>query len=228
MELNARIEGLGDELKVLKSEVKSVLVEMRETLLKWDGLQPADWNRPPGPEPRPAPVAIPVAAPPEASRTATERPQAPASEAVLTAAPQQLPDQGANEQTSNGHRNGTAVPAHPSTSSGRADVVGQGSTDLLTVVNLMVWAEEAVRRVGKDRVAVLIELYQELNQGMPAGAKHAALRMIEVSPPAGDLPQASMRDYISLLLRLHLLMHPEQGQQAGVLQASLIAGGLLS
>lgn len=214
--LSSKVSALEDEMRIIKGEVKQVLTEIRSAVLAQDS--PFEE----GPS-RPRAVQIVPAVVEEPARVEIVMPRM-EPEHLPTAHPAQPPhngpaphpDQAAIHAPASPHDpyappTGHAQPPHAPAVHQQAAVSHTARWSLLTVANLAAWAEEAIQRVGAERLTILLDLC-EVAGYLPPEARQALARVseLEIAPP--DRP-ASPMEVTVLLRQLDALLQGEHADQ---------------
>jgi hypothetical protein len=191
--LESRVSTLEDEGKIIKGEVKQILLEIRSAVLSRDN--PFDDN----PKNRAAPQlrVVPAEEPPpapsvEAAAQSPERapaPVAPAPPAAVTAA--------------------APVVQAP------APVVAEPEAphwSLLTIAGISAWAEDAMRRLGALRFEILLDLCETAGHITP-DARTALSRATQLDVASPE-HAPSTNETVSVLRQLEALLGEEDGSIA--------------
>jgi hypothetical protein len=116
------------------------------------------------------------------------------------------------------------VPAEKAHALARREVpaANQAPTwSLLKVAGLTVWAEEALKQVGPERLQTLLDLC-EFAGYLPNSAKEALMRVMNLGIAIDERTQTpSVNECLVILYQLHALM---QGEEPEVLRGRLSAG----
>jgi hypothetical protein len=154
----------------------------------------------PGPAPRPEPAARPTAEP-EQTRVVTEE-----KGSVPSFVEYRIPVQenGSSKVESN-------------------DVGSNGDrTDLATLATLGDWADRSARRVGRERVEAILEVYQATGY-LALNLKTVLLKLLALdNAPVSEAP-VSLRDCITVLLELNGIVIGHSKTEAAML--SLLVSG---
>jgi hypothetical protein len=212
--LNSKVAALEDEMRIVKGEVKQVLTEIRSAILVQDNpFEEATSARPRAVQIVPAvaeePARVEIVMPRHEELTA-RHPAAPepAVAAVEAAAPQ--PSQAA---VAGGQAGSPSSSTHIASTPAPPRAAPRWS--LLTVASLAAWAEEAFRRVGPQRLAILLDLCETAGY-LTADARQALSRVGDLDLPQPEQPPSPME--VTVLLRqLDALLQGEahgQGLQA--------------
>ena len=232
MELNAKIASLEDDVKLLKGEVKLILSEIRTAILGQDNPF-AD----PGQALRADPGALESRPPIRVVRVASEDDEAETSEQPSPKAPEAIWDDEAETLVP---EPATAVeepqPEEPAPAPVRpvatrrapvqppepvpiarvepAPAPAPGSTprwSLITVAGLAVWAEEAVKQIGSERLRILLDLC-EFTGYLSGPAKEALLKVTSLGLQAEErtTPPPSANECLVVLCQLDALMRGEE------------------
>jgi hypothetical protein len=188
--LNSKIAALEDEMRIVKGEVKQVLTEIRSAILAQDS--PFE-DGPAARAPRPIQVMPAVAEEPARVEVVAPRDHVDGSSGVI-AASSALHTPPATAGSQEPPAAGAAHVASPSPIAPRH----APRWSLLTVASLAAWAEEALLRLGPQRLAILLDLC-EVSGYLPSEARHALDRVSELDVPAPEKPATAMET--TLLLR---------------------------
>ena len=202
--LNSKVAALEDEMRIIKGEVKQVLTEIRSAILTQDSpfeeqssrprtvqIVPAVVEEPARVEiimPRhdqPPPTAQPAAPPHAAPPHADPAPQAPELHDIHDVARHPEAEQHAAPSQH-------ARPMRPQPPQHAA------RWSLLTVANLAAWSEDAIRRIGPQRLAILLDLC-EVSGYLAPDARQALARVSELEIDAPEQPASPME--VTVLLR---------------------------
>lgn len=248
MELNAKISSLEDEVKLLKGEVKLILSEIRAAVLSQNGPfgqgpglatgPDQTGSRPPirvvkvpeegEDEEEPAVLAAPSWDEEEAPRQSFAEPTPPVRDTQEppprpSAAEWQPPAQTAAaraEAPSPPPREAPMAanaPAAPPRPAGPTSP----SWSLIKVAGLAVWAEEALKQVGPERLETLLDLC-EFAGYLPASAKEALMRVTNLGIAIDERTETpSVNECLVILYQLHALM---QGEEPEALRGRLATG----
>lgn len=241
MELNAKISSLEDEVKLLKGEVKLILSEIRAAVLgqsnPFGGSQGLAME-PQSPGTRPAIRVVKVPTEREEEEPGAASSIAPSwnDEEDLLAEPSpedpapayteygQTPQPEAVEEK-RAERPAPPAPARseaPSLPRREVPAVEKAPTwSLLKVAGLAVWAEEALKQVGPERLQTLLDLC-EFAGYLPNSAKEALMRVMNLGIAIDERTETpSVNECLVILYQLHALM---QGEEPEVLRGRLSAG----
>jgi len=237
MELNAKIASLEDDVKLLKGEVKLILSEIRTAILGQDNPF-AD----PGQALRADPAALESRPPIRVVRVASEDDEAETSEQPSPKAPEAIWDDEAETLVP---EPATAVeepqPEEPAPAPVRpvatrqapvqppepvpiarvepAPAPAPGSTprwSLITVAGLAVWAEEAVKQIGSERLRILLDLC-EFTGYLSGPAKEALLKVTSLGLQAEErTTPPSANECLVVLCQLDALMRGEEPAGQGL------------
>ena len=221
MELNNRVTQLEDEIKILKSEIQAVLLDMRENLLNRENpftLSPPVSGRPIAinnqlpslnggepdvilqeEKPEKAPYVIDE---PQAGPEATEPPK-PVSEA----GPPKKRGTTAHEQlTAKEVAREWRPAAEPEAGVGRKEAPDSpnGKLELTVLVGLTQWVETTVTRLGPGRTQAILEVSEVIGHMSP-DLKNILVKLIHpdhAAPGKKIIP----RDYLKSLMELSNLL----------------------
>jgi hypothetical protein len=202
MELTDRIAALEDEINVLKTEVKTILVDIRDQLMKakspfaaGQGAAPAmppvgsDETGATAPLDDPSLRVVKLHPAGEDSAPEPTRPAKPEAQLHddLVARLGKLPAAGLQ-----GGRQ--AAPA-----------AGPREWGVLDIASMGKWAEVATRRVGRRRLEELLGVYSLLTGEPQEAAREALLRMLDLCGANHEPQNVSMNDVVTVLSQLDAL-----------------------
>jgi hypothetical protein len=202
--LSSKVAAIEDEMRIIKGEVKQVLTEIRSAILVQDSPfeegASSRYSRP---------VQIVPAVHEEAARVEIVMPRqeaepsahavpAPAQPHAAAAEPPSQPQAVSHPAVPASHSAPPAAPQMPRP---------VPRWTLLTVASLAAWAEEALQRIGAQRLAILLDLC-EVSGYLPAEARQALARVGDLDLPGPDQP-ASPMEVTVLLRQLDALMQAE-------------------
>jgi len=237
MELNAKIASLEDEVKLLKGEVKLILSEIRTAILGQDNpfAEPGQALRadPGALESRP-PIRVVRVAPEDDEAEASEQPPPETPEAIWDdEAETPVPEPATAEEEPAptpvrpvATRQAPAQPPEPVpvarvepapapavVAPPAAATPAASSTphwSLITVAGLAVWAEEAVKQIGSERLRILLDLC-EFTGYLSSPAKEALLKVTSLGLQAEErTTPPSANECLVVLCQLDALMRGEE------------------
>lgn len=221
MELGERIHQLEEELAVVKTEIRAVLIDLREELLERQGPfmavaaanQQGDLSEAllPPPIPFPGnrsaqveapewdlePAPVPANRPPGIPAPAAESRSAQAAEATMEAAVMGWPD--APRDYAETDREWT----------------------VLSIASLGKWAEASTKRIGRRRVEELLSVYSALTGRPDERSRSALLRMLDLCNASEEPANVAMNDLVAVLSQLDGIVRAGGGGEATML--SLLA-----
>ncbi len=241
MDMTKKIQHLEDELKLLKNEVQNTLLDIKDSLAS--GYQPstAATSAPPivqvapppsQPESSPAPTEsaelqakpeVKVEEPtPKAERQEPEprfqqqSASKPEPEARPTVAPGQT-EVATEEKEYVPSFVEYRIPVQENGSRKAESDGGNGDkTDLATLATLGDWADRSARRVGRERVEAILEVYQATGY-LPLNLKTVLLKLLALdNAPVSEDP-VSLRDCITVLLELNGIVIGHSKTEAAML-----------
>ena len=219
MELNQKISELDAELKLLKNEVKEVLLDIRESILDYENPFTTVAAAPPTVvEIRQEPTAQTVVAQQEQPAARVEFPEERqgAVERGTDQNPEAQPDRIA-EKGGVREEGGTfptapgpvepvpSLATQPPPFSMTEQRTGAGPLDLATIAGLGQWAGSGVTRIGRKRVEAIIQIYRMTGHLMP-GLDEVLMeltRLVDGEEPAAPV---TMRECIGALVQLDSLV----------------------
>jgi len=188
-----RLKALEDEFKVLKNEIKTVLLDIREHYLALEN---------------PFNHYAKVVGRPEPEIVATPEGQAEESKTKGRLAEKEVKDKPGEETKE------TAV--NPPQDLKQHTSVTPKKMGLITIVGLSLWVERAVSRLGKAKVEQLIEVYDTAGH-LPPRSKEVLMKLIRLSKAKNTVNEVDSRDYLPLLRELDNLMSEGSQFEASVL-----------
>lgn len=184
MELDKRVEEVETELKVVKGEIKGLLVDIRDLVNR---------NENPFYNSQKYGVSGLEAGVPKEGLENEENKEL-AREPDRTDSPDEVPEK-------NMPRQEMPVQAFEPETQAR-------KMDTFTLVELMRWVDYAVRTVGHSNLKVLLDLYSLTGQ-LPEEAKYVIenITNLPIDEPAGE-EKAKMKDNITVLAQLNTILNP--------------------
>jgi len=183
-----RIKAVEDELKILKNEIKNVLLDIREHYLDLEN----PFSQYPRVTPRQAVETSDGGSQdnlPKDAQTTNDKPE------TLT------------------EKENREITAHPLPDT-RQHI--SKKIDLLTIIGLTLWVERAVSKLGKAKAEQLIELYESTGRLLP-GFREVLTKIARLSDAEGNDVRMDSRDYLSFLRELDTLMSEGSQYEALVL-----------
>lgn len=241
--MEQRVESLEEELKLLKNQIKAVLLDIKENLAngEWQdlssrwGYEAADQTHEPpkqqSVEPNPVPEVTQESSSASKVTVSNGEPVRQQTEPVPHLTPSEpvnLPytapgNDKSHVNTVDSSRNDSKTSSNSSVNRG-VDVVNQ--PDLITVVMLGQWLDRAIAAVGRTETEKIIEMY-DITGNMPAQMKQTLLLIIDSYGHNGKSTRRNNRNSIgltslSLLMEMDsLLRYRNRALEAAVL--SLLA-----
>lgn len=232
--MEKRIDALEEELKVLKNQVKAVLLDIKEYLATGNGqvfVPAAASSSPIGPTQgsTPGPVEVPGPAEPDNVHVCAE--------------PEPRLSRHAEEESyraSDRHgepESNRAAPSEMAQAAGTSAlaIAHQGGApvmDLLTVSVVAQWMSRAIEAVGKDQIDKLVEIY-DITSSLPPGLKETMLLLSELygggseaEDASGEGRQVPATVSVQLLIELDSLLRYRQGALESVVFSMLVDRGL--
>lgn len=200
MELSEKLIALEEDINLIKVEIKTVLVDLREELLKRQG--PLSFGG--GGD---VPVIDFVSASNRAPQGRTDLPQ---DRTPPGAEPHHTPLRVASDDQPPVD---FGVPAAPS-SPVPAEV---GPWGVIQIASLGKWAETASRRVGRRRLEELLSVYGLLTGRDDVAVKEALLRMVDLCGVRAEPEDVTMNDVLVVLSQLDALFRSHNLTEVTVL-----------
>jgi hypothetical protein len=221
MELTEKIGTLEDELNLLKAEVKAVLVDLRDELLKRDGPFPMGSAAPAG-DPPAARQDMPAAA--ETAPRKLKQTSAPGWDPGYDFAapiddvdsPEPIPFPSAPAPVSRQDRhvrlpeptaaaNAGAIPMPP-LASPVPSLDGEGRHwGALDIASMGKFADMARRKIGRARLEEVLTVYELLTGQPTPQARQALLKMADLCSEAAEPEVVAMNDIVTVLTQLDAL-----------------------
>jgi hypothetical protein len=221
MELNNKIMAIEEEVKLIKTEIKTVLVDLRETMNSYEN---PFVN--PGPPVKKA-VDTGIAADAHNDREEVVPANEPVKEPVnepldqyknqAVAVPANEPAEPYKNRLESAPKNNfSALERGGINISGDVDnihlnkLAGGTNIDIITLTRLMNWTDNALYTIGKDKLNAILELYDSTGR-LPKETKDVIIR-IEVFSTASSAPadnEAEMNDFIRVLCQLDKIVSGE-------------------
>ena len=214
--MEQRILGLEDEFKLLKNQIRAVLLDIKESLAS------GDWQSlPPVREPEQEEAAVQFSEPAgQQPQQATTYPDSiPRATQVSTPDSIDIPDYGGGGpvRPADGVPHFTR-PAPPGPTSTRVDNRSAAHPDLLTMIMLTQWLEKAKATVGSKKIQELVAVYNA-TANPPRELKQALLLLTNVYGNNGSQTDKSqMAATLPLLMELDsLLRQPDYPLRSAVI-----------
>jgi len=224
MELIERIDGLEGELKLVKTEIKKVLIDLRELMNNYENpfvnienLKGATSVREPKKEVREERNSrIKEELPEEEEEDEEEEP-------VYKAELESESEEDEEEEEEEPEPGVNKVSSARGSESGKKKKLaklkkiagsGTGKIDIFTLTQLMKWADNSLATIGKEKLNEIIDLY-ELTGRLPKETKDVIFKIEELSTvnPV-DKEQIEMKDCILAIFQLDRIVTGETGAQA--------------
>ncbi len=215
MELNSKVTQLEDEIKILKSEVQAVLLDLRDSCLSGENpfnpaappvnSQPIIINQmPPVPdEPPPTTDGEHEVTPEETRESELPKVEEPASEPEPADKPELIASEKAvHEDVKRAWR----VEIEPGLQfkARKATAGPEGKADLATIAGLVQWVTESTGRLGRERTNVILDT-SEMMGHLPPDIKEILGKFISLTPD-GCSGEVATRDYLISLIELDSLL----------------------
>lgn len=195
MELDKRVEEIETELKVVKGEIKDLLMDIRDTVNKNEnpfcngqrhGASKLETKEKGTEKENQLPV--------NEEKLENEKNKEIAHEPVKTVSPDKVPEE-------NMQRQKTQMQAIETENQAR-------KIDTFTLVELMRWVDFAVRTIGHSNLKVLLDLYAVTGQ-LPEEVKSIIenIANLPIEEPAGE-EKVNMKDNITVLSQLNAILNP--------------------
>ena len=222
MELIERINGLEGELKLVKTEIKKVLIDLRELMNNYENpfvnienLKGATSVREPKKEVREE----------RNTRIKEELPEEEdeEDEPVYKAELESESEEDEEEEEEEPEPGVNKVSSVKGSESGKKKKLaklkkiagsGTGKIDIFTLTQLMKWADNSLATIGKEKLNEIIDLY-ELTGRLPKETKDVIFKIEELSTVNSvDKEQIEMKDCILAIFQLDRIVTGETGAQA--------------
>lgn len=220
MELSDKVTQLEDEIKVLKNEVQAVLLDLRDSYLNRENpfnpgvspmaSQPIIINQPPpGAEEEPDDVI-----------SGENQENEPLEVEELANEPEPVYEQELPASEETAHEEVTGVwqpeiePEARFKSRGTFDGPG-GKVALATIARLAQWVAEAVKRLGRERTEVILDISEMMGHMTPE-LKNILVKFINPTPD-GYSGKVAKRDYLASLIELESLLGKDNKSEVALL-----------
>lgn len=185
MNSDQRIEVVEKELKVLKNEIKAVLLDIREHYLNYQnpfahgGASPGNDSESPldeSPEERVQSVELGGdEPPPKVEELGSEETKA---EELAPTSPANSPDETRRQNSRD-----------------------KSKVDLITIAGLTQWVDQATVRIGKERAEALVEVGYTMGR-LSSGFREVLVKLVRLSPVEHANGRVTARDYLAVLVQL--------------------------
>lgn len=207
MDVDQRMKMLEDELKVLKSEIKAVLFDIREQYLTWENpINQGPWLDQSGIQTMPPKREEPPSEPNKLEDREEPRLLAEA----LSGEKGQRGDSEESQLTgpvfkSNDEENELLPGTYTSEVKRQHNGKQRSEIDLATIAGLTRWVDQTTQRIGKKRTEALVEGLHVIEH-LPPGIKDFLLKFIHLSQAREPQQQITTKDYLTVLTQLEGLL----------------------
>ena len=220
MDMTKKVQQLEDEVKLLKNEVHQTLLDIKESLVSG-----ATYQQPPS---SPAPAEPPTTPPKFEVPVQEEEPAPRVERREREEEPEMSQAEVRTEEKMDyvpsfvEHR----VPREePGPSRRKADGDGDSRRiDLATLATLGNWADRSARRIGRERVEAILDVYQVTGY-LPQNLKEVLLRLLALDNAPVNEEEISLRDCITVLLELNGIVIGHSRTEAAMLSLLVNANG---
>lgn len=185
MDSEQRIEVVEEDVKVLKNEIKAVLLDIREHYLNYQnpfahgGASPGNGSDLPldeSPEERVQSIKLGGdEPPPKVEELGSGEPKA---EDLTPTRPANSPDETRRQISRD-----------------------KSKVDLITIAGLTQWVDQATVRIGKERVETLVEIGYTMGR-LSSGFREVLVRLVRLSPAKHANGRVTAKDYLAVLVQL--------------------------
>ena len=224
MELIERINGLEGELKLVKTEIKKVLIDLRELMNNYENpfvnlenLKGATSVREPKKEVREErntriKEELPEEEDEEDEPVYKAELESESGEDEEEEEEEEEPEPGVNKVSS--VRGSESGKKKKLAKIKKITGSGTGKIDIFTLTQLMKWADNSLATIGKEKLNEIIDLY-ELTGRLPKETKDVIFKIEELSTVNSvDKEQIEMKDCILAIFQLDRIVTGETGAQA--------------
>lgn len=199
-QLESRVATLEDEGKIVKGEIKQILTEIRSVILVRDN--PFEAEPMVSPRPQAAISAVIMQERPEPAPAAKPKP-----EPLIEEEPEPRTEEPAIARGD--AKEPVMLRPHAAPAFVPAPEPEQPRWSLLTIAGLSAWAEEAMRRLGSQRLEILLDLCEAAGHLTPeARAALARVTELDVAEPA-EAP--STNETVVMLRQFDALVNDDEG-----------------
>jgi hypothetical protein len=226
MEITAQMAALEEEIKVLKGEIKSILEEIRTSVLTRDNpfalptglsvFQPverSDKTSEPSPAPEPVPDTPPepMSAPARASEVEDPLPH------VLRVEPAATPPETKDEPQPAPLPVTAATSAKVTSLPATAEVVLPQVWNVSTIAGLIAWVDETTSRLGTTHLQMILDLARFAGL-IPPEAEEALMKVIKLASSRKDSATVSVNDTLVAVRQLEAIFQVTEGDELSYLQ----------
>jgi hypothetical protein len=209
MDVNQRLKVLEDEIKVLKAEVKSVLLDIREQYLNNQNPfnicdRVPEQTGPDGNHER-AQANVPTVVLRESIIERDNVSQHPERDGNEDATDSPLNGNKSPEATRQSQAPGEFLPLMAAQLSVQSDGGHLPRLDMAVIAGLTEWVDKTIQRIGKQRTAAIIEGLHCIGR-LPGGMNDFLVRFVHLSPDSEPERQLKARDYLTVLSQLEGLL----------------------
>jgi hypothetical protein len=230
MEITAQMAALEEEVKLLKGEIKSILEEIRTSVLAGDNpfarqgglpvFQPIERSDAAS-EPAPAPVEPPrgpTTAPATASEVEDPLPRVLRVEPTATPPEARYGPESAPLPTMAGS-GGPEVTPLPA----KAEAAIPQAWNVSTIAGLIAWVDETTSRLGTTHLQMILDLAPFAGL-IPPEAEEALLKVVKLASSRKDSATVSVNDTLVALRQLEAIFQGAEGDEMSFLRRRRSAG----
>jgi hypothetical protein len=229
MEITAQIAALEEEVKLLKGEIKSILEEIRTSVLTRDNpftlqsglpvFQPIERSEPTGKDP-PAPEEVhPGAARAPATASEVEDPLPHVLRVEPTATPPETrdgPESAPLPPVAGGGPEVTPLPT-------MAEAALPQAWSVSTIAGLIAWVDETTSRLGTTHLQMILDLAPFAGL-IPPEAEEALLKIVKLASSRKDSATVSVNDTLVALRQLEAIFQGAESDEMSFLRRRRSAG----
>jgi hypothetical protein len=229
MEITAQIAALEEEVKLLKGEIKSILEEIRTSVLAGDNPFASQGGLPVfQPIERSEPTREPAPAPEEAHPGATTAPatasevEEPLPRVLRVEPPAAPPETGGSTQSAPLTAmagDGPEVTPLPA----MAEAAGAQAWSVSTIAGLIAWVDETTSRLGTTHLQMILDLAPFAGL-IPPEAEEALLKVVKLASSRKDSATVSVNDTLVALRQLEAIFQGAESDEMSFLRRRRTAG----
>ncbi len=228
MEITAQMVAMEEEIKVLKGEIKSILEEIRASVLTRDNpfalqtglpvFQPVErsdkTSEPsPAPEPLPAPEAHREPVPEPARASEAEDPLPPVLRVEPAAALPETREEPQAAPLTVMAGAGPRVTPLPT----MAEVMAPQVWSVSTIAGLIAWVDETTSRLGTTHLQMILDLARFAGL-IPPEAEEALMKVIKLASSRKDSATVSVNDTLVAVRQLEAIFQATESDEMSYLQ----------
>jgi hypothetical protein len=228
MEITAQIAALEEEVKLLKGEIRSILEEIRTTVLARDNpftsqgglpvfhpIERSDPTQEPAPAPEEAPPSV-TRAPATASEVEDPLPHVLRVEPTAPPETRDSPESAPLPAMAGSGLDITPLPA-------MVEAAVPQAWSVSTIAGLIAWVDETTSRLGTTHLQMILDLAPFAGL-IPPEAEEALLKVVKLASSRKDSATVSVNDTLVALRQLEAIFQGAEGDEMSFLRRRRSAG----